>query len=409
MQEEEQVTCLELHTQAALLHKLPEYATALALLDADPIIGPQLEKMVGTVSSARGVYKDRLIADIATRSLRTDEWGFDEGKFRDAYSLMEAEFHMRDVEFTTVAPVTGVATAPLLRFGSLELDRMTEEEAGALLSTGLLRSSMGSGSFALTNTEHVLRFRHKSPKVVYRPGDRPPDQPSATGPNVAQECEDVISAMRLFKNEAVGIAGVLTLGGFGGGGSVTWGLPWVGVPIHHPGYRLDEGEGQRLVSLWSKLKSIEVRKRDFIGTAIRRYSYAGERSRVEDRFVDLMIAAEALFLGEQGKGTSGEIAYRISMRFAHFVDTPGTTRRVRYQQMKEAYGLRSAVVHGSSVRKPKAAPDLAVVTARLSEHLRLALMAMIGEAEAHPERIPLIDWDQLIVGPVSEGSGDVKG
>jgi hypothetical protein len=53
-----------------------------------------------------------------------------------------------------------------------------------------------------------------------------------------------------------------------------------------------------LEALWLALQSKGVAKTKYLEVAVRRFSYKGERTRPEDQAVDLVIAAEALFLTE---------------------------------------------------------------------------------------------------------------
>jgi hypothetical protein len=169
--------------------------------------------------------------------------------------------------------------------------------------------------------------------------------------------------------------------------------------IWHPTYTLSKVESTQLLKLWLQLRDEAVRKRGHLQTAIRRFGYAGERTRTEDRFIDLMVAAEAMFLGERRKGeTTGELTYKISMRFAHFAKVRGTTKRARYEHMKKAYGARSSIVHGDRPKSLKTHAELDQFTALTADHLRHALRQMIAAAQAEPDAKVLIDWDDLVLG-----------
>jgi hypothetical protein len=58
-------------------------------------------------------------------------------------------------------------------------------------------------------------------------------------------------------------------------------------------YRLSASDATDLVELWRRLRSRAVTDQRFLTTALRRFAFAGERTRAEDRILDLMIAAEA--------------------------------------------------------------------------------------------------------------------
>src|SRR5205085_8120094 len=95
--------------------------------------------------------------------------------------------------------------------------------------------------------------------------------------------------------------------------------------------------------LWSKLQNPKVKKT--LNTAVRRFSYSCVRHDNEDKIVDLMIAAETLFL--QGK-SEGEKRFRLALRAAYFLGTDSDSRKQIYDRMRRAYDLRSKLVHGGS-------------------------------------------------------------
>jgi hypothetical protein len=171
--------------------------------------------------------------------------------------------------------------------------------------------------------------------------------------------------------------------------------------IRNATYELNEAEGAEVVTLWQQLRDPNVRTRESLATAIRRFGYAGERERTEDRFVDLMVAAEAMFLGEQRDTT--ELSYRLSSRFAYFVDVPGMTRRSRYEHMRRAYRARSRVLHGDRPTGMRTAAEFDAFTSQTADYLRFALRALIDEALRVPGRKELVDWDALTIGPQTAG------
>ena len=59
-------------------------------------------------------------------------------------------------------------------------------------------------------------------------------------------------------------------------------------------YELTGHEPEEFSLFWKRLAN--ARKTPFLDAAIRRFAFAGERRRAEDRIVDLIISAETLFL-----------------------------------------------------------------------------------------------------------------
>src|SRR5690606_19560699 len=63
----------------------------------------------------------------------------------------------------------------------------------------------------------------------------------------------------------------------------------------YPKYELDEGERHHLQQLWAALTHGTGRKEKPVSLALRRFRDAMSREQSEDRLLDLMIAAEAIF------------------------------------------------------------------------------------------------------------------
>jgi hypothetical protein len=67
-----------------------------------------------------------------------------------------------------------------------------------------------------------------------------------------------------------------------------------------------------------------VTDRRFIGIAARRFSFAHERYNWQDKIIDLLIAAEALFFCDQGE--KSELTYRLCLRASFFLSNDGKER-----------------------------------------------------------------------------------
>jgi len=83
-----------------------------------------------------------------------------------------------------------------------------------------------------------------------------------------------------------------------------------------------------------------------IETALRRFGYAAERTLPEEEIVDLMIAAESLFLSDIGKRDRGELRHRLAMRAAALRGLTADERMQMSKVMRNAYDARSVIVHG---------------------------------------------------------------
>jgi hypothetical protein len=163
---------------------------------------------------------------------------------------------------------------------------------------------------------------------------------------------------------------------------------------------LNSSEAAEFPTLWRELE----RSKDFrfIEVAIRRFGYAGERNRPDDRLVDLIIAAESLFLSDTAEaGERGELRFRLALRFAYYVDSLPLSRPVHFRHMR-AYDARSALVHGGEP-DPKILSlpgqgrfSLETFVESVNQSLRLALIKAVSTPQYGNKQ--LVDWDSLILG-----------
>jgi Apea-like HEPN len=131
-------------------------------------------------------------------------------------------------------------------------------------------------------------------------------------------------------------------------------------------YDLPSSEGSAFIELWQSLASPRVTKRKPLTTALRRLTFAGERSRPEDQIIDLMIAAEAVFLA----GEMTESANKLALRSAVFLRNDSRSVREVFRHMKRGYNARSRLAHGGgrspNSSSPTAPPQLSANTSTAS-------------------------------------------
>ena len=104
-------------------------------------------------------------------------------------------------------------------------------------------------------------------------------------------------------------------------------------------YTLDKNEVQLFISFFKNFYKILLSKFDLASEYFNKSYY---EPYPRDSFLDLMIVLENLYL----KNTSQELSYRLSMRMAHILGKNKEERIHIYDFIKEAYNLRSKIVHG---------------------------------------------------------------
>lgn len=156
---------------------------------------------------------------------------------------------------------------------------------------------------------------------------------------------------------------------------------------------LTDEQWKRFASVWKLVSHTgppNNRSAKALRNAIRRLFYAETRAFPEDRLVDLMIAAESIYTME----SQAELSFRLSQNAALWHDGTNTERLAAFKVAKEAYNLRSKIVHGSTVDSDK------VALAALS--VRSLLKSGIAKAiDAHLSGKFPPKWEELAF-PVSE-------
>jgi|HubBroStandDraft_6_1064221.scaffolds.fasta_scaffold24807_3 hypothetical protein len=125
----------------------------------------------------------------------------------------------------------------------------------------------------------------------------------------------------------------------------------------------------------------------------RQFNYSYERTRVEDRVIDLVIALEALFVRDGG---SGEIGYKFRMRLARFLSSRDYTSQEVAEIAKNAYDMRSAIVHGNPAGQQKiygklravGIANLDALAERVEEYARRSIQILLQDiTAADPKRL----------------------
>lgn len=151
------------------------------------------------------------------------------------------------------------------------------------------------------------------------------------------------------------------------------------------GLNIRHGDDDRLRVLWIACKSAPAN----VLEALRWFGHSRERYREEDRAIDLVTAAEALFLGDGDP----ELKHRLSLRAAYYIGTSIEGRLDVFRHIKTAYDVRSALVHGSSTQVKKHLKDKPLI--EFSTHTEGMIRSAITRAL---EAGMPTDWDQVLLG-----------
>lgn len=382
------------------LLKTAAWDAAADALEADPILGPILNKRVRTGWwDTRLVLEADVLYDLVIAAARTSDPG---RGVRQAVARLRDEYGTMSVPVVTLEPITGIVVGTPIRLDqTVELRQLTDREVHSLVLAG------SHGSFPSGLVRHAVRhglvITDHVPRIVTdpaKPEPRPPiDSRTRRAQLRATPGETVLAALRVHADNphAISLPGSVTLGPGHDRSSSRIAPPRPGLF----GTLLISPEvADRVSSSYPQIAKILVRSSNPTSVALRRYTTSYDRPQGEDRVIDLAIALEALF-------TDGatELAYRLSVNGANFVDVPGRSRAEIRDWLKAAYTARSKVVHGkgsTTTLAPRLLDDGKKGVDGLADNLayfvRLALVMVLRQGGGEPPN-PIADFGSMVLRP----------
>ena len=392
------------------LSSLHSYAKALTALRGNSHIEPHLDNLVGGVAGSRLVDSSGLLNTLVLAILReTNQFDFTEEIFDSEYSRLERELYSRTITLKRITPLLGVAiTNPIQIATTVEIASLSNAEIYTLLDTGYQLGRYFPSHYGdmVHETHRVAIKSYISMAKTF--GSLSDTERSELDKNSgwalfsSGEVENsIVDALRVFKNNPFAAIGTLgyseSMFGVGISYSHNSNTP---TYVNRGQYALNVADGHNFVELLETLQDDSIKNRKFLGVAIRRFSYASERFRYEDKLVDYLIAAEALFLSDMTDKPT-ESTHRLSERVALFLGKSIDERKQIFRFFKQAYSLRSAIVHGGDPKMPN---DINGVQMSLQEfvdklygYLKESLLLLVERARLpNPDR-NLVDWTSLVL------------
>jgi hypothetical protein len=238
-------------------------------------------------------------------------------------------------------------TAPIELEPGLEIVELSEAEIAAALLFGGGLAGLRLNERSVSKV-FGIRSSFESRLFIDAVPANESERETAVQQEAFERAQRVLRALRVFK-----------VGRVSASGNFTYVVSWDGDVVAasgslgprfgwHPGepYVLADEDVGRFREFWSAFD--KVRARPAIQGALRRFGFAADRVLPDDEIVDLMIAAESLFLSNIGKRDRGEMRFRLSTRAASLLGTTLDDRLRIFKFMRGAYDARSAIVHGSA-------------------------------------------------------------
>jgi len=219
----------------------------------------------------------------------------------------------------------------------------------------------------------------------------------AKKPSVTDLFEGVITALRLFKTGRVDYF-------FTQRTPIMWD-PYGGITYGskrdrdyfsiRPTYILTSKEIDDFISFWHEMRTIlingDYKGHNYLRIAVKRFNFGTEEKELENKVLDFFIAYEALFLQD-----TAELSYRLSLRTATILGTTSKDKQKIFKFMRDAYILRSKIVHGKEPKIKRTTVDLTNVVPQLEEYLRKSIvhfLKLIDRQRKHETVLNNIDAD----------------
>ncbi|MFC1937382.1 hypothetical protein ACFLWY_02335 [Chloroflexota bacterium] len=372
----ERLALSDLHVSLSIgLLRLPEYGVVAEAVENDP------ELREGIIVDAGGFLRKpernnltrALVTNFLWRYLREGvrlDW--DETRFVKTFNELRAELRRKSVVFHTTLPLANLKMdIAELDFGDeLKLLPASIEELERWMNSNRSLSPPGAGP-PQWNTYYVDRpaVLHAHQTVVGRPPST--DLHAMLGQLPRVNADHAITALRLVMNAPISVIfhehdseGLMA---FGGGGT-SWG--WSPPPLG-PLATLDQEKATQVIHVWQRLqKSPNI---NHLRLPLRRWESSLLRATLEDRLIDAWVSLEALLL----TGPDGELKYRASVRLAEFLGKNGGCRKTIYDDARDSYKWRSAIVHGGSSKKVAKRMSLQEAVRLTTQYLRSALLEVL--------------------------------
>lgn len=342
-----------------------------------PVFGPMLGCLVGTPRT-QSLFS---IWNVA-RAFIPESSDLETGKpfsFEERYEAIAVLMQTRRVECQAICPILGAAFEedPIELSAGLVISKLSRYEIIATLDAGLMPTNYWPApSF---DVEEIFSFALKKmlslPLVVMtqeqaraRKFDATADS-MVTSAYALDEIEQLRQCMAILTRERLSIPGSISRAT-----SRTFIIPDAAAsrshyePEHSPyisDFRVDSEGCRELRDLWAVSHDGSFRQNKALALAVRRLALGTQRTKPEDRLLDVFIAAEALYLSDTSDTRErGELKYRLALRAAVWSEgsLAGWSRRDVFKLMKTGYDARSSIAHGG-VPKPK---ELVIKSERVS-------------------------------------------
>ena len=274
---------------------------------------------------------------------------FDNTIFEKLYDKLE-EYLSTDGKYIIVTPLYNfeledVDYINLDDENSISIRKLTEEEVKMLLCMGYLKD-YSLEYLLFRNIPNTLHGGYIETVWCIEYGENFMKKSLV---DFESEIHKIITALRLFKAGSVSCSEILVYQ------KTTWrDLDEISFCLSMSSkigrdankYELTKEDVENLREFWNHFKSFDIKEYPFLYVAIRRFNFSYERALTEDKIIDFMIAFEALYFPDE----KTELNYRLALRCAYFLGKDESERQKIFELLKNAYDIRSKIVHGKDLQ-----------------------------------------------------------
>jgi Apea-like HEPN len=347
-----------------LLMSIAEYSLCVSLMDSDEKISEQVDKSHRLLGVIQYVTHWSYISHILKKMVRSyvRYETIDRRQYDKLYSDLEEFLYNKQINLVEICPLINFDVSDyshsIVLSDHLSIRRINNEER-SLLAENLAFFAIRLNDIIETN--YVIEYKFRLSKGFdIGPEIQDREYPSDLNRIFAA----VITALRLYKDGAVGAHMFLRI--------VTLDLPIRMAEILHElhplglethigiNYNLNKTEVEDFRNFWNKYNSNLLNLLNFkmttkdkyknIKTALNRFNSAYYKRNPEDKIVDWMISFESLFSKKDDPTDS--ITHKLALRSSRFSKVQ-SERKEFYGKLKDAYNVRSKIVHGASVEAPQ--------------------------------------------------------
>jgi hypothetical protein len=328
------------------VEKLPEYEALIELMQADQTISKHLDCLIGTwnfrIRRMPWDYLSFLLIQQLSRLQKKIE--FDLENFNKLYHDLERFYYSESIPVRAFSPIYNFnSDVGEIDLGNgLVVRRIATNELEKLMDASRWNPLLPS--FQVLFFRFAMELSYQTKKII---GEPSASAEKPTDIDASLKFDKLITAFRLFKPGILGFNIITTESTleiptiFGGMRGHTFHKQFLGQL-----YNLTKTEVNEFKNFWNAFDKIDLKELTFLSVAIRRFNYAYERDKLEDKLVDFMVAFEALFFKE---GESGEFRHKLSIRVSRFLEDEYIQRKRIAEKVNSFYDERSKVVHGEKV------------------------------------------------------------